>query len=276
MKTFRTKNSIRPKAYIQVSNCGNCRNRCHQDCTCPDLTVQNQGSPVGTPSGITQINFTGAGVTATATGNSATVTIPGAVTTTSVTLAGDVTGPSGSNTVTALQGIPVSSIPPTSGQVLADVGGVWTPQTLPTSSFGVAEFIHTINSPNNSIPPGTMFTIDTQVINTVPADIIAAAGAGGTVFTLSSGLYELNYEMSLGAAGSVAVYTGPTSGSMIIDPDSVAGSTTATTWIHGRHFVHVATSLVVGISSVVGTAAVVTAGSDASSYMIRLTMLKLS
>ena len=83
--------------------------------------------------------------------------------------------------------------------------------------------------------------------------------------------------MSLGAAGSVGIYTGPTAGSLALDTNTVAGSSTATTWIHGRAFVVVtAVPEVIAISSVVGTAAVVTAGTDAGSFMIRLTILKIS
>src|SRR5579872_721396 len=48
--------------------------------------------------------------------------------------------------------------------------------------LGAAEFIRTIQSPNNSVAPGTAFTIDTQVFNNNPTAIVASAGAGGTVW----------------------------------------------------------------------------------------------
>ena len=80
--------------------------------------------------------------------------------------------------------------------------------------------------------------------------------------------------MSLASAGSVAIYSGPNSGSLSIDTNTVSGSTTATTWIHGRAIEVVATTLVIAISSVVGVASVTTAGTD-SSFMIRLTILKV-
>jgi hypothetical protein len=147
----------------------------------------------------------------------------------------------------------------------------------PAGAFGFAEFIRQIESPNNSVPPGTAFTIDTQVVNSIPSNIVASAGAGGTVFTLTTGTYVLDYEMSLGSAGSVAVYTGATAGSLAIDTNTIAGSSTATTWIHGRSGIVVSdASLVVAISSVVGTAAVVTAGSAAGFFTIRLTILKVA
>ncbi len=143
---------------------------------------------------------------------------------------------------------------------------------------GAAEFIRTIESSNNSVPPGTAFTIDTEVYNDISGSITAATGDGGTVFILSAtGTYVADYEMSLGAAGSVAIYKGSTAGSLSIDNNTIAGSTTATTCIHGRAFV-VANTIptVFSISSVVGTAAVVTAGTAAGFFMIRLTILKIS
>lgn len=142
---------------------------------------------------------------------------------------------------------------------------------------GFAEFVHQIQSPNNSVPPGTAFTIDTQVINNMPSNVVASAGAGGTVFTLTTGTYTLDYELSLGSAGSVALYTGATAGSLAVDNNTIAGSTTATTWIHGRAGVVVSgASLVVALSSVVGTAAVVIAGNAAGFFTIRLTILKVA
>jgi hypothetical protein len=147
----------------------------------------------------------------------------------------------------------------------------------PAGTVGFAEYIRQIQSPNDSVPPGTAFTIDTEVTNNIPSNIVMSAGAGGTVFTLTTGTYVLDYEMSLGSAGSVAIYTGPTAGSLAIDTNTIAGSTTATTWIHGRAGVVVpGSSLVVAISSVVGTAAVVTAGTAAGFFTIRLTILKVA
>ena len=82
--------------------------------------------------------------------------------------------------------------------------------------------------------------------------------------------------MSLTSAGSVAIYKGPAAGSLAVDNDTIAGSTTATTWIHGRSVEEVSTTLVVAISSVVGTAAVTTAGTAAGFYMVRITFLKVA
>jgi hypothetical protein len=80
--------------------------------------------------------------------------------------------------------------------------------------------------------------------------------------------------MSLASAGSVAIYSGADAASLVIDTNTTSGSTTATTWIHGRSLETVLTSLVIAVSSVVGTAEVTTAGND-TAFMIRLTILKL-
>jgi len=142
---------------------------------------------------------------------------------------------------------------------------------------GYAEFTQLIQAPNNSVPPGQAFSFDTQVYNSIPATIVASPGAGGTVFTLGAGTYLLNYEMSLTSAGSIAVYTGATAGSLVIDNNTITGSATGTTWYNGRAIEVVPVGgLVVAISSVVGTAAVTTAGTAAGDFVVRLTILKIA
>jgi hypothetical protein len=109
---------------------------------------------------------------------------------------------------------------------------VSTGQTGATSIIGYAEYIQTVQTPNDSIPPGTAFTLDAKVFNSIP--LLIEAGSGGTVFTLSNGTYVIDYETSLSSAGSLAIYSGPTSGALAIDTNTISGSSTATTWIHGR------------------------------------------
>ena len=152
-----------------------------------------------------------------------------------------------------------------------------TGATGPAGSVaGVAEFINVTQLPNSSVPAGTGFFFDTEVINTVPSSIVKSAG--GTFFTLNTaGVYVIDYEMSLESAGSVALYKGPSSGSLTIDNTTIAGSTASTTWIHGRAIEQVLTlPLVFAVSPVVDTATVTTAGTAAGFYMIRLTILKIS
>lgn len=207
------------------------------------------------------------------------INVCGRITTGSITVPGD----DGIVTSIGAQGIQ-GAIGPAGLTIIGPTGAVGSigPDGIqgiagPAGSFGFAEFVRQIQSPNNSVPPGTAFTIDTQVTNTIPSNIVASSGAGGTVFTLTTGTYLLDYEMSLESAGSVAIYTGATSGTLAIDNNTIAGSTTATTWIHGRAGVVVSgASLVVAISSVVGTAAVATAGTAAGFFTIRLTILKIA
>ena len=149
--------------------------------------------------------------------------------------------------------------------------------TSAMTGTGAAQFVRTIQVPNNFVPPGVAFTINTQVFNSVPTSIVASAGAGGTVFTLgAAGTYMLDYEMSLSSVGSIGVYIGPNAGALVLDTNSVAGSSTATTWIHGRTLVATGASpVVVAISPVVGVASVTTAGNASGVYMIRLTVQKI-
>jgi hypothetical protein len=165
------------------------------------------------------------------------------------------------------------------GVIESTTGGIEFPdgttQTTAAQGIGAAQFIRNVQSPNNSVPPGTAFTIDTQVFNNIPGAIAASSGSGGTVFTLTAGLYVLDYEMSLASAGSVGLYTGSTASSLALDTTTIAGSSTATTWIHGRALLPVASTTVFAVSSVVGTASVVNTGTAFGNYLIRLTILKL-
>ena len=146
-----------------------------------------------------------------------------------------------------------------------------------TSSFpGVAEFVYTTQSPNNPVAPGVAFTISTQVYNDITTSVVASAAAGGTVFTLTAGLYLIDYETSLDQAASIALYKGASAGSLAIDTNTIAGSSTATTWIHGRAVQHVTSTLVIALSSVVGSPSVVTAGTATGEYVVRLTIMQLA
>jgi hypothetical protein len=146
-----------------------------------------------------------------------------------------------------------------------------------TGITGYAEFLQTVQAPNDSVPPGQAFSFNTTVFNTLGITLSPGPGAIGTAFTFSTaGVYVFDYEMSLASAGSVALFIGPAVGSLNIDTNTVAGSSTATTRIHGRAIENLPSGEVVIVSSVVGTAAVVTAGTDAGNFMIRLTILKIA
>ena len=156
--------------------------------------------------------------------------------------------------------------------------GTCTPCTNGTNGLvGGAEFIRTIQSPNDSVPPGTAFTIDSTVFNSLSANVVPSAGAGGTVFTLTPGVYVIDYEASLAAASSIGLYVGATAGSLALDTNTIAGSTTGTTWIHGRTLRNVTLAApVLALSSVVGTAAIVTAGTAAGFYVVRMSFVQLA
>ena len=174
----------------------------------------------------------------------------------------------------AIRAASAESLAATAAVPAAQITGTITSALTGT---GAAEYVRTVQVPNDFVPPGTAFTIDTQVFNSLPATIVASAGNGGTVFTLgTAGTYVLDYEMSLNAAGSVGIYKGPTAGALSLDTSSIAGATTATTWIHGRTLIVVGGSPVVfEVSPVVGTASVATAGNAPGVYMVRLTVLKI-
>lgn len=123
----------------------------------------------------------------------------------------------------------------------------------------------------------TAFSFDTPVWNTIPVTASPIPGGQGTAFTLPAGTYVIDYEMSLVPAVAVGLYTGATATSLALDTNSVAGSSTATTWIHGRtiEVVPTASTLVIAVSPVNATATVVLAG-GAPQYMIRLTILKVA
>jgi hypothetical protein len=186
------------------------------------------------------------------------------------------TGPQGTTGLTGPTGTtgPQGTTGPTGPQGTTGPSGP-TGTTGPTSILAYAEYIRTIQTPNNSVPPGTAFTIDTEVYNNIPSSIVASVGAGGTVFTLGPGTYIIDYETSLASAGSIAIYSGATSGTLSVDNNTVSGSSTATTWIHGRSVQTVSTTLVIAISSVVGTAAVATTGTS-DLYTIRIIILKIA
>jgi hypothetical protein len=84
--------------------------------------------------------------------------------------------------------------------------------------------------------------------------------------------------MSLVGSSCVALYIGPSAGLLIEDPNTLAGSATSTTWIHGRAIVGpiaAASTLAVALSTDTATSRLSTAGANATTYMVRLTILKI-
>ena len=247
--------------YTSDHNCRHCRKSHKCNCVCPPGPTGPAG-PAGVAGPLGPTGPTGAAGAAGALGPTGPTGPTGAAGVAGPLGPTGPTGAAGTNGTNGTNGL-IGPTGPTGAAGASSIGGF-------------AEYVRMIQSPNNSVPPGTAFTIDTEVINTMPLNVTAGAGAGGTVFSFTPGVYVLDYEMSLEAAGSIAIYTGPNSGSLSIDTFSIAGSTTGTTWIHGRSVVNAINTTVAGISPVIGTAAVVTAGSAAGFYMVRLTILKIS
>jgi len=138
----------------------------------------------------------------------------------------------------------------------------------------IAEFVQKSQGTNVSIAPGSAvsYTADQgPVVDTI--GIVTAPGPGGqgTAFRLPAGTYLVDWENSNDAAWSLAIYKGPSVGGLAIDTNTIVGSTTATTWIHGRAvFVATDANPWMMISPVTGTHAIPTAGTAAGEFIARI------
>ena len=144
----------------------------------------------------------------------------------------------------------------------------------------VAEFVQHAQLENVSVAPGSAVQYNGDqgpVVDTIGIGLAAGPGGQGTAFQLPPGTYLVDWENSNGSAWSLAIYKGATPTAMAIDTNTIAGASTATTWIHGRAYVvsTLATPWVM-VSPVVGTAAIPTAGTAAGQYIARITFLRLS
>jgi hypothetical protein len=59
---------------------------------------------------------------------------------------------------------------------------------------------------------------------------------------------------------------------MAIDTNTISGSTTATTWIHGRALFTINAPTFIMLTSHTGTAATVTAGNAAGFFVVRISI----
>jgi hypothetical protein len=143
-----------------------------------------------------------------------------------------------------------------------------------------AEFVQHAQLQNVSVAPGSAVQYNgdqAAVVDTIGVTLAAGPGGQGTAFELPTGTYLVDFENSNGSAWSLAVYKGGSPTAMAIDTNTIAGSSTATTWIHGRAYVTSAPGANwFMISPVVGTAAIPTAGTAAGQFIARLTILRLS
>ena len=148
----------------------------------------------------------------------------------------------------------------------------------PPGSLSYAEYVQTVISTNGSVAPGALTAFNfgtTPVVDTIGLNPGQTGLTQGNYFYLPAGVYMIDFEMSLTSSGSIGLYTGSSVANLTLDTKSVAGSTTGTTWIHGRHIITAVIPTYLTVSSVVGTAAVTTAGSDEGNYITRITFLLL-
>jgi hypothetical protein len=152
------------------------------------------------------------------------------------------------------------------------------------ATLGFAEYVQFTQSPNNSIAPGAgvTYTVDhpAGVVDTIGIGLSVVPGGQGTAFLLPIGSYMLDFESSgtSGSGAAFAIYKAAAPGGLAagIDNDTIAGSATSTTWIHGRAVVIAAVPTYVMISPVVATVAIPTAGPAAGFFEARLTVLKIA
>lgn len=170
------------------------------------------------------------------------------------------------------------------GYVAVDNSGdlSWSPSNIGQ----VAEFVQTSQDTNSSIAPGTaaveyLFDNSSGIVNTIGI-ITATAAPGptpqGTAFNLPIGTYLVDFENSNASPCSLAIYQGAsnTNGAYTINNNSIAGSTTDTTWIHGRAYITSSGSNTwIIISPVTSTLAIPLAG-DSTAYIARITFLRLT
>lgn len=160
------------------------------------------------------------------------------------------------------------------------------PSVLPiTPVLGYAEFVQQTQGTNASIAPGSgvAYLTDnpTGVYNTTT--IVAAnnvPGGQGTSFLLPVGSWAVDFESSgsSGSGAAFAIYKSATLGTIAsgIDNNTVSGSSTSTTWIHGRAIVVVAVPTYIMISPVVATVSIPTAGPATGLYTARINFLQIS
>lgn len=143
-----------------------------------------------------------------------------------------------------------------------------------TGLIGGASFIHT--SPGEIVSVGTAFLVNQTLFNNLPLDIIQNSTLlGGTVFSLTAGMYEIHFETSLIGNNALALYKGTALGGMLVDSSTIAASQNASSWVHGMSLQYSLTPFLVMLGSYNGTVNMTTAGTASGLYIVRVTIIKL-
>ena len=155
------------------------------------------------------------------------------------------------------------------------------PPGSPTLLGQVAEWVQQTQGSNVSVAPGSAvsYTLDQPagVVNTIGITTAAGPGAQGTAFHLPHGAYWVDWENSNDAAWSLAIYQGGSNTVLAVNDQTIAGSSTATTWIHGRaYIVSSPGNDWIMVSPVTGTHAIPTAGTAAGEFIARITFQRLT
>ena len=154
----------------------------------------------------------------------------------------------------------------------------------PGGSLLVSEFAQ--YTAQAAIAPGNAVKYDAEgaasvVINQIGIVEATPTNGIGTAFNLPVGTYLVDFENSNDAAWSLGIAQGTTkdlNGVTALIRRSVAGSSSATTWIHVRHAVVVTAAGVdnwIIVTPVTGTQTIPTAGTAAGDYIARITFLKV-
>jgi hypothetical protein len=139
--------------------------------------------------------------------------------------------------------------------------------------------VYTLNILNTNISfvNGKFLTISTKVMSTIDSDISVNTNSNGTFFTLvTPGVYIIDYETSLQNGGAIALYSGSQTNNLQIINDSISGSSTAQTWIHGRYAINTSNQTIIALSSVNSPISITTAGNVINIFMVRISIMKIS
>jgi hypothetical protein len=123
-----------------------------------------------------------------------------------------------------------------------------------SSAQSYAQFVQLVDGTNNSIAPGRAVSYDTPVLNTIGITTNAGPAGQGTEFVLPIGTYSIDFENSNSGSWSLALYKSLTTGTEVIDNTTIAGASTAGSWIHGSSILVAAATTFIIVSPVVNTA----------------------